>query len=153
MTTAESANPLLNMLNSVVPFARHVQILVTAADAEGAAAVLPDAPFLLNHVGSQHAGALYTLGEAASGAAMTAAFADLLGNATPLVRQATVRYLKVARGEIAAAARLNRPADAVRAAFMAEGKADFGIEVSLRDAGGTDVAVMDVEWSLRRRGG
>lgn len=152
MSDRESHSPLVELLNTSVPFARHTGVVIADADADSATALLPEAPHLLNHVGSQHAGALFTLGEAASGAAMTAVFADLMGSVTPLVRQATIRYLKVARGEIAATARLTAPAADVRTVLSDTGKANFDIEVTLRDVAGTDVAMMDVEWSLRRRG-
>lgn len=145
-------NPLLNALNRSVPFARHANVEVTAADLSGATARLHDAPFLLNHVGSQHAGALFTLGEAASGAAMTAAFADLLGSALPLVRQASIQYRKVARGPIEASARLSKDPAAIRADFIDFGKADFDVVVTLHDTEENEVATMTVEWSLRRRG-
>ena len=72
----------ISALNQAVPFAKHVGVVVTRMDADGSQAVLPDAPHLLNHVASQHAGALFTLGEAASGAAMMQAFGDLLAGAT-----------------------------------------------------------------------
>ena len=41
---------------------------------------------LHNHVGSQHAGALFSAGEAASGAAFVGAFAERMGEITPLAR-------------------------------------------------------------------
>jgi acyl-coenzyme A thioesterase PaaI-like protein len=145
-------NPLLEALNQSVPFARHAGICVTAANEAGAIADLPEAPFLLNHVGSQHAGALFTVGEAASGAAMTASFVDLLGTALPLVRQANIKYRKVARGSIKASAEIAREVDSVRDEYVSTGKADFEIHVALHDAEGNEVATMVVEWSLRRRG-
>ena len=63
---------------------------------------LPDDDRLHNHVGSQHAGALFSAGEAASGAAFMGAFAEHLGNITPLARSADISYLKLAKGPITA---------------------------------------------------
>ena len=63
---------------------------------------LPDDERLHNHVGSQHAGALFSAGEAASGAAFVGAFAEHLGNITPLARSADISYLKLAKGPITA---------------------------------------------------
>ena len=40
---------------------------------------LPEADNLNNHVGSQHAGALFSAGEAASGGAFVGAFAERMG--------------------------------------------------------------------------
>ena len=53
---------------------------------------------LHNHVGSQHAGALFSAGEAASGATFVGAFAERLGEITPLARTAKISYLKLATG-------------------------------------------------------
>ena len=49
---------------------------------------LPEADDLHNHVGSQHAGALFSAGEAASGGAFVGAFAERMGDITPLARSA-----------------------------------------------------------------
>lgn len=142
---------LVEALNGSVPFARHASVTVIDANMSGASAILSEASFLLNHVGSQHAGALFTVGEAASGAAMTAVFADLLATATPLVRQAKIQYRKVARGAIEANARLSRDPAAVREELNSAGKADFDVVVTLQDSAAVEVGTMVVEWSLRRR--
>ena len=63
---------------------------------------LPDRAELTNHVGSQHAGALFTVAEAASGAAFLGAFADRLAEVTPLARSAEISYEKIAKGPIEA---------------------------------------------------
>ena len=60
--------------------------------------VLPQEDHLHNHVGSQHAGALFSAGEAASGAAFVGAFAEHMGDITPLARNAEISYLKLAKG-------------------------------------------------------
>ena len=63
---------------------------------------------LHNHVGSQHAGALFSAGEAASGAAFVGAFAERMGEITPLARTAEISYLKLAKGPITATGRWAR---------------------------------------------
>jgi acyl-coenzyme A thioesterase PaaI-like protein len=139
------------MLNAAVPFARLAKVVVTSANAEGASAELPEAPELANHVGSQHAGALFTLAESASGAAMTAAFAADLSSATPLVRQAAIRYLKVARGPITASAKLSDTPDQLRQILKTTARVNFEVCVQLVDASGQVVAEADYEWALRKR--
>ena len=63
-------------MTQAVPFAGHLGLEITSI-AEGEAVVrLPERPELTNHVGSQHAGALFTVAETASGAAFVAAFAE-----------------------------------------------------------------------------
>ncbi|HVT00517.1 MAG TPA: DUF4442 domain-containing protein [Solirubrobacterales bacterium] len=132
-----------------VPYIGHMGIEVTDI-AEGAAtALLPDRPELHNHVGSQHAGALFGVAETASGAAFVGAFAARMGDVTPLARSAQIAYLKVARGPIEATAKLGVPAAEALAALDADGRVDFSVEVEMTDAEGLVVATATVDWNVR----
>ncbi len=134
-----------------VPFADHAKVETLAAGPEGGLARIPEAAELTNHIASVHAGALFTVGETASGAAMLGAFADLIGQVRPVTRASEIRYLRIARGEITASAALAEPAEAVRARLEARGKVDFAVEVVLTDPVGETVAEMTVTWNLSRR--
>src|SRR5664279_2046977 len=90
---------------------------------------LPRRQELTNHVGSQHAGALFTLAETASGAAFVGAFAVRMGEVTPLARSAEIDYLKIASGAITASAKLGVDAAEALAILDAEGKVEFPCEV------------------------
>src|ERR1700759_956525 len=94
-----------------VYYLAHMGIEVTEMSEGEATAILPDRPELHNHVGSQHAGALFGVAETASGAAFVGAFALRMGDVTPLARSAEISYVKVARGAVEAKARLTMPAD------------------------------------------
>ena len=85
-----------------VPFAGHLGIEVTEIAEGEATVVLPERHELNNHVGSQHAGALFTVAETASGAAFVGAFAERMGEITPLARSAEIAYEKIAKGPIEA---------------------------------------------------
>ena len=63
-------------LAMAVPFAGYLGLEITEVGAGEATVVLPRRPELNNHVGSQHAGALFTAAETASGAAFVGAFAE-----------------------------------------------------------------------------
>ena len=112
---------------------------------------LPERPELTNHVGSQHAGALFTVAEAASGGAFVGAFAERLGEVTPLAKAASIDYERIAKGPIDATGTLADPAAAL-ATLDAEGKVEFQIEVELKDAEGARVATANVDWHVRRNG-
>src|ERR1700760_431742 len=112
-----------------VPSIAHRGIEVTALSEGEATAVLPDRPELHNHVGSQHAGALFGVAETASGSAFVGTFAARMGDLLPLARSAQISYLKVARGPIEAKAKLGLPADEALAALDDEGRVDFSVEV------------------------
>ena len=132
-----------------VPYIAHMGIEVTSMSEGEATAVLPDRPELHNHVGSQHAGALFGVAETASGAAFVGAFAARMGDVTPLARSAQISYLKVARGPIEAKAKLGTPAADALAALDADGRVDFSVEVEMTDAEGTAVATATVDWNVR----
>lgn len=118
---------------------------------DGAARIRrPEAEHLLNHIGSQHAAALFGAGEAASGAAVVGAFANHLGTVTPLARSADIRYLKVARGAIIATGRVTEPTSAVLNQMTETGRVEFPVAVEMTDAAGTRVAEMTVRWVVRQ---
>ncbi len=86
--TIDSRQVAAGMLEAV-PFARTlgIEFVEVAPEAEGGVRVtvrLPDSPATHNHVGGPHAGAMFTLGETASGAVVLAAFGQLLDRAVPL---------------------------------------------------------------------
>ena len=112
--------------------------------------MLPERAELTNHVGSQHAGALFTVAETASGAAFVGAFAERMGEVTPLARSAEISYEKIAKGPIEAKRQARRrPADEALATLDAEGKVVFPCEIELTDADGQRVATATVQWHVR----
>jgi acyl-coenzyme A thioesterase PaaI-like protein len=132
-----------------VPYIGHMGIEVTAMSEGAATALLPDHPELHNHVGSQHAGALFGVAETASGAAFVGGFAARMGDVTPLARSAQIAYSKVARGPIEAKAKLGTPAGEALATLDADGHVDFSVEVEMTDAAGLVVATATVDWNVR----
>ena len=135
-----------------VPYISHMGIEVTEMGDGTATAVLPDRPELHNHVGSQHAGALFGVAETASGAAFVGAFAVRMGDVTPLARQAEIQYLKIANGRIEARAKLGVDAAEALATLDADGKVEFPCEVELHDKDGNRVATATVHWHVRLKG-
>jgi uncharacterized protein (TIGR00369 family) len=136
-------------MTQAVPFAGHLGLEITNVSEGEATVTLPERPELTNHVGSQHAGALFTLAETASGAAFVGAFAERMGDVTPLARNAEISYEKVARGPIEARATLGVPKDEALATLDAEGKVVFPCEIEMTDASGQQVAIATVHWHIR----
>lgn len=132
-----------------VPFAGFLGLEITEVGAGEATVVLPRRPELNNHVGSQHAGALFTAAETASGAAFVGAFAVRMGDVTPLARSAEIDYVKIANGAITAVAKLGIDAAEALATLDAEGKVEFPCEVELSDRDGNRVATATVYWHVR----
>lgn len=136
-------------MTMAVPFAGHLGLEIASVAEGHAVVVLPERQELTNHVGSQHAGALFTAAETASGAAFVGAFAERMGDVTPLARSADVAYEKIAKGPIEATATLGMPKDEALATLDVDGKVEFPCEVVLSDAEGTRVATATVRWHVR----
>jgi uncharacterized protein (TIGR00369 family) len=136
-------------MSQAVPFVGHLGLEITEITDGEATVVMPERPELLNHVGSQHAGALFTAAETASGAAFVGAFAERMADVTPLARSAEISYEKIANGEITATAKLAADTAQTLAALDADGKVEFRCEVELTDKDGQRVASAAVDWHVR----
>jgi len=132
-----------------IPFNIHIGLRVQEIGEGYGVVVLPDGPTTMNHVRSQHAGALFTAGEAASGAAFISAFAERMGDITPLAETAEIAYVKIARGDITATGRFTDDREALFAELDREGRVRFPISVELTDPEGTVVCEMTVRWHVR----
>jgi len=135
-----------------VPFAGHLNLEILDISEGEAAVRLPARQELTNHVGSQHAGALFTVAETASGAAFVGAFAARLGELTPLARSAEIVYEKVAKGPIRAEAKLGVDAGEALQTLDAEGRVEFPCEIALSDEAGERVATATVSWHVSLKG-
>ena len=105
----------------------------------------------MNHIGSQHAGALFTLGETASGRAMAGALAPLIVVVRPLASNARITYSRVAKGTITAHATTSRPGRDLLAEIRDAGRTAFAVDVTLHDESDAEVASMTVDWDVRSR--
>jgi len=139
-------------MEAAIPFNKHLGLELTEV-AEGRGVVrLPEGDHLENHVGSQHAGALFSAAEAASGAAFVGAFAERMGEITPLARAARIDYLKLAKGPITATGTLGEEKAALLERLDADGRVEFPVGVELTDGDGVKVAEVTVDWHVRRNG-
>ena len=139
---------ILEHLKQAVPFANHVGVELLSMEEGKGEARLEERPQGLNHVATHHAGALFTLAEAASGAAMAGTFASVLTTVRPVAANASIRYLRPARGTITAAARIDGSADDLLARLKDAGKVQFRVSVVLRNEDMKEVASMDVDWNV-----
>lgn len=138
-------------LASTVPFAKHLGLELTEVAAGTAQARLPDEKTNTNHLGAQHAGALFSAGDTASGAAVAGVFGQRILSLRTVVKDAQIRYLKLARGPILANAAVVGDAKEIAKGVDEDGKALFEVAVSLVDASGTVVAEMTVHWHVSVR--
>lgn len=135
------------VLLAAVPFAATLGLEFVDADTVR----LPDRPAHHNHVGGPHAGALFTLGETASGAVVFGAFGDRLDRVVPLTVRAEIAYRKLALGAATATARLGAPVAEILATLDSGTRPEFPVEVTIHRADGEVAAEMTVVWTLRLR--
>jgi uncharacterized protein (TIGR00369 family) len=135
-------------LSAAVPFAAHVGVALQDIGSGTATATLDQSQATSNHIATMHAGALFTLAEAASGAAMAGMFLERLAAVRPVAASATIDYLKPARGAITAHAEVDTAKETLFAALDTEGKVRFAVTVRIRDAEDREVARMSVDWHV-----
>ena len=138
-------------LGKTVPFAKHAGVEIETVDKGRAVARLPFRPEGLNHIGTQHAAALFTAGEAASGAAMAGALAPILLEIRPVAAEAVIRFLAVAKGPVRAEAHVKGNADDLVAAVKTEGRSVFQVAVDLTGEDVTKIAEMTVDWHVSKK--
>jgi len=135
-------------LSTAVPFATHTGVVIEAVGPGTARATLPMRTEVANHIGTPHAGAVFTLAEAASGAAMAGAFAEILLGLRPVAAEARIAYLKLAKGTLLAEARTEQPPETLRATLDADGKVSFPVLVDVTDETGAQVARVEIAWHV-----
>ncbi|MCX7559612.1 DUF4442 domain-containing protein [Sulfitobacter sp. F26204] len=133
-------------LDSAVPFASHVGVKLLELGDGVASAELDQREEVSNHINSMHAGAMFTLGEAASGAAMAGALAPVILQMRPVAAVASIAFKKVAKGRLTAHAKTSREGAALMAAIADDGKVTFDVSVEIQDASGDTVVEMTVNW-------
>lgn len=135
-----------------IPFNSHVGLTPGEVVGQQAVVCLPAAPHLLNHVGSQHGSAVFAAAEAASGAALYAAFLDHMEGLVPLAERGEIRFTKRAEGPLEAQATLNGQPTRILAEVEAQGRTRLTVDVDVTNQAGDSVADATFHWYLRRAG-
>lgn len=139
-------------MSASVPFANHTGVVIEEVAHGTSRTTLERRPETSNHIGSQHAGALFTLGEAASGAAMAGGFVEIMMQIRPVAAKAEIAYTKIAKGKITAHAEVKGDIPALRAELDENGRVQFPVHVQMTDEEGNDVSAMTVDWHLKKLG-
>lgn len=136
------------LLPQLVPFIQTVGLEITEVAPGSATVVLASRREVHNHIGTVHAGALYTAGESATGAVVLGLFGDLLPGLFIALKSAQVTHSKARAGDLTARATLLGDAAAVRQGYDADQKADFDVQVHF-EVDGTEVAEVRYTWAVR----
>jgi len=132
-----------------IPYLRGHGLSVDQTDG-GVLVCMPMGEDITNHVGTVHAGAMYTAAETAAGVAAFSIVPDQ--QAYVLLRGAEVRYTRRAEGDVSAVAHVAAgEAASALAAFEDGGRADAKVEVSATDPEGETVFEGTFAYALRPR--
>ena len=139
------------------PFLRTLAIVPESLAAERVVLRLPLRDDLTNHARFLHAGAQYTLGEAAATASIALLFRDIITEVTIVTAMATITYQRAAPSGSDMVARVERPTGEgtlIRQVFEAQHRARIYSYVHLssgkeHDTPGEPITVMTVESVVR----
>lgn len=131
-----------------VPFVNTIGITVTDINLGTAEATLAVKPELSNHLGTLHAGAMFTLAETASGAAMMGALGTKAFELRAVAATSDISYKKLAKGLITAVAKTSIPASEINQTLESDGKVRFAVNVELMNEEKEIVALVNVDWHI-----
>lgn len=103
-----------------------------------------------NHVGIMYAGSLFTIGEIAGGVIFAAAF-----DATkyyPIVKEVNIKFLKPVMTDVTMVVEMQEEkVKEIEHRLETTGKAEFELELEIKDPDGQVMAVVNGIWPIRKR--
>ena len=140
--------PILNdMKIQEIPFNKFLGIQRSAR--EGYILELANSDNLLNHLGTLHAGALFSLAEATSGEFLLRQFHNSELDIIPVVRKADIKYSRPAESAVYSTADfVDDSADEIYAGLQERGKVIIQVKVGLYNEAGERIAVSTIDWFL-----
>ena len=147
--------PKLNRMLDEDPFLEFALSNVVEADDRHAVAEQRPAPELDNHAGVRHAGALFTVGYAASQALVAASLESKAGSAKAQMVESEIAYEKVVAGQLvtATAEPSGDDWDSLLARISDGEAVQLPTSVTLRNEDGKTVTAMTVCWQVTPSGG
>jgi acyl-coenzyme A thioesterase PaaI-like protein len=102
----------------------------------------------VNHIGMMYAGSLFVIGEITGGVIHGASF-DVT-KFVPIVKEVNIRYRRPAFTDVTLEVSMTEEeADRIQAETLKNGKADFPMELEIKDASGEVVSIVKGIWQLR----
>jgi acyl-coenzyme A thioesterase PaaI-like protein len=134
-----------------VPFFATVGLTLEHVGQGTARARLENRKDISNHLGTCHAGALFSLGEGTSGAAVIGVFAEIADDVRAVSTHCTIAYQNIARGSILCDAKVRESVESLRAQLDDTGQAECHVDVDVVTSGGKEVATMAATWLVLKR--
>lgn len=138
-------------MDGKVPFAKACGVRLSSMGNGTARCEMPQKPELLDDTGGLAHGALFTLAETCSGAAMAGGFASLILGVRPVAAEVEFEVLQPALGLVQAHARVAQAIAPLKQTLRTAGKINFPVEVEVSNANGQLVARMRVTWNLKKK--
>ncbi len=127
--------------DDIVPFGKHVGTVITAVTPDEAVVEIGGERSGQNHMGTVHAGAIYTAADIAGAAAFVGAAATRLARVERLVlRSATATYRKPATGVLTTIAAVDKRELAPILAATTDGRHELTAKAGVHNADGVVVA-------------
>ena len=102
----------------------------------------------VNHVGMMYAGSLFTLGELPGGIIVMASYE--LGKFIPIVKEVAIRFVKPALTDVTLELEWTKEyAEALGKEALEKGKADFPLNMEIKDPGEQVVSLVTGVWQIR----
>jgi len=131
---------------SKIPFIKHLDI----KNSSTSNLTIQNSKNLHNHLGSLHAGALYTLAETQSAIFLQSKFPDLKDSIIPLLREGTIKYKKQALSKITAYANTSEEdIEKFFKLFKKKGRGSIKVSVELIDEEDELCAVASFVWFIQ----
>lgn len=136
---------------ATVPFAKHTGVELLEVGAGTAKAQLDQTPETTNHMGSIHAGALFTLAETAAGGAVAGGFAPFMLNMKAFPIGMTIKLSKPAKQTASAVAEVASDIGDLRDNLRDNKSVSFNTNVDLLSKDGETIGTMGSEWLVSLR--
>ena len=103
----------------------------------------------VNHVGIMYAGSLFTIGECMGGAICGAAFD--YGRFFPIVKEVSIKFRRPVVTDVTLELEMGQEeADRIQQEAEEKGKADFTLDLELKDANNETVSTVHGVWQIRK---
>jgi thioesterase domain-containing protein len=137
----------LGMLESTVKIIEKMGIRIVEMQDRHVKVMLPYEPNI-NHIGSVYAGSLFSVGEYIGGPLYFASFDTT--RFYPIVKAVNIQFKRMAVTNMTVEATLSKDdVDAIQAEAEAKGKADWKMNLEIKDQAGTVCCLLQGVWQLR----
>lgn len=137
----------IGMLESTVKIIEKMGIRIVEMQDRHVKVMLPYEPNI-NHIGSIYAGSLFSVGEYIGGPMYFASFDTT--RFYPIVKSVNIQFKRLAVTDMTVEATLSKAeVDAIQAEAEAKGKADWKMDLEIKDQAGTICCLLQGVWQLR----